>query len=142
MMRILKKWRVIVAVVVVCAAVAAFGQTNDVGTYVGELRQTLRLRLQPDNVDAYLSRGNAKGERGQFQDAIADYDQALQLWPDDAFAYVIRGETKICLGQFQDAIADFNQALQLQPDDASAYVGRASAMTHLGQYDDASADLD
>ena len=101
MMRILRKWGVIVAVVVVCAAVATFGQANNAGSYISELRHTLRLRLGPDNVDAYISRGNAKGERGQFEEAIADYDQALQLQPDNAFAYDHRGFAKIALGQLR-----------------------------------------
>ncbi len=87
MMRILRKWGVIVAVVVVCAAVATFGQTNNANAYISELRQTLRLRLEPDNVNAYVSRGNAKFERGQYQDAIADYDQALQFLPNFAASY-------------------------------------------------------
>lgn len=87
MIRILRKWGVFTAVVVVCAAVATFGQANNAGSYISELRHTLRLRLGPDNVDAYISRGNAKGERGQFEDAIADYDQALQLQPEFAASH-------------------------------------------------------
>lgn len=87
MIRILRKWGVFTAVVVVCAAVATFGQANNAGSYISELRHTLRLRLGPDNVDAYISRGNAKGERGQFEEAIADYDQALQLQPEFAASH-------------------------------------------------------
>ena len=142
MMRILRKWGVIAAVVVVCAAVATFGQVNNAGSYISELRQTLRLRLGPDNVDAYISRGNAKGERGQFEEAIADYDQALQLQPDNAFAYDHRGFAKIALGQFEEAVADYDQALQLRPDFAAARLYRGLAKFVLDQYEEAVADLD
>ena len=108
----------IAAVVVACAAVATFGQANNAGTYIIELRQTLRLLLGPDNANAHIVRGNARSDRGQFEDAIADYDQALELQPDNAFAYDHRGSMKMALGQFGDAIADYDQALKLRPDDA------------------------
>ena len=76
----------IAAVVVACAAVATFGRANNAGAYIIELRQTFRLLLGPDNANAYISRGNARSDRRQFEDAIADYDQALELQPFNAFA--------------------------------------------------------
>ena len=48
------------------------------------------------------------------QDAIADYDQALQLKHDYAHAYVNRGLAKDNLGQYQDSFADLQAAAALE----------------------------
>ena len=141
MMRALKKWGGFVAVAVACTAAAAYVWTNDAGArisqdlplHIADLSQTLRLRLQPDNAHAYINRGNAKGDLGQYQDAISDYDQALQLQPGNAHAYDHRGFARFMLGQYQNAIADYDQALQLRPGNARAYHNRILAKLNLGQ---------
>ena len=121
MKRTHKRLSVFAAVIVACAVIATCAGTNSSNAYITDLRQSLRLRLQPDNVDAYISRGNAKGELERYQEAIADYSQALQLQPDNAYAYDHRGFAYFVLGQYRDAIADYDQALQLRPDFAAAY---------------------
>jgi tetratricopeptide (TPR) repeat protein len=54
-----------------------------------------------------------KGESGDKQGAIADYNQAINIKPDYALAYNNRGNAKYDLGDKQGAIADYNQAAQL-----------------------------
>jgi tetratricopeptide (TPR) repeat protein len=70
--------------------------------------------LKPDNAHAYFHRGLAKANFGQYQDAIADYDQALQLKHDYAHAYVNRGLAKDNLGQYQGSFADLQAAAALE----------------------------
>ena len=67
-------------------------------------------------------------EKGQFDDAIADFNKALELIPNDAFAYKQRGFAKITnyekfqKGDLADALADFKKFIKLKPnDDADAY---------------------
>ena len=57
-----------------------------------------------------------KGESGDYQGAIADYNQAIKIKPDYALAYNNRGNAKYNLGDKQGAIADYNQAIQIKPD--------------------------
>ena len=61
----------------------------------------------------YFEQGNDKFRLGQYQGAIADYDQALRLNPDYAAVYYICGLAKHTLGQHQAAIADMKTALKL-----------------------------
>ena len=65
-----------------------------------------------DDAAAYYNRGIVKKNLGDYQGAIADFNQAIQLKPDYANAYNNRGVAKSNLGDKQGAIADFNQAAQ------------------------------
>ena len=56
------------------------------------------ILLEPDNTDAYVSRGIVKAALQQYDAAILDYDTAIQLEPKDALAYLHRGITKFDWG--------------------------------------------
>ena len=71
------------------------------------------IRLKPDYVSAYYSRGDAKAALGQYFAAIADYDTAIRLKPDDANAYSSRGFAKHMLGRISEAKQDYQKALKL-----------------------------
>jgi len=102
-----------------------------------DLQQAEALGLNmPDNVRvvmdeleaefalAYFNRGNAKRNLGDFEGAIADYDEAIRLDPDGADAYTSRGLAKANLGNLEGAIADFDEAIRLDPEYTIAYFNR------------------
>lgn len=74
-----------------------------------------------------------KVQRGDYQSAIADYDQVLRISPQDADAYYGRGVARLELGDYQSAIADYNQVLRMTPQDADAYYNRGVARYRLGR---------
>ena len=47
---------------------------------------------------------------GQYQEAIVDYDQAIELDPNFSLPYLNRGNAKLEYGQYQEAIVDYDQA--------------------------------
>ena len=57
---------------------------------------------------------------GRHDQAIADYDQALQLDPNHAAAYYSRATAHRAKGETSDAIADYRKALSLDPSVAKA----------------------
>lgn len=81
-------------------------------------------------------------QKGEYEDAIKHYDQAIDINPQFAEAYNNRGTTKDVLGRHEEAIADYDQAIRINPQYAQAYCNRGTAKLALGQYDEAIADYD
>ena len=63
--------------------------------------------------NAYNNRGNAKFHLKQYNEAIKDYNQAIELNPQDAKAYNNRGNAKARLKQYTEAIKDYKKAKKL-----------------------------
>ena len=114
-------------------AIARFGDA---------LSQTTECIPALDWSTTYFYRGRAYYNEGDYDRAIADFDQAIQLQPDDAAAYNNRGLAYAHKGDYDRAIADYDQAIQLQPDLAEAYSNRGNAYADKGDYDRAIADYD
>ena len=66
---------------------------------------------------AYGNRGYGKKTNlEQYEEAIADYDEAIRLGPNDA-RYHNRGSMqRRKLGQYESAIADYDESLRLKSD--------------------------
>lgn len=68
-----------------------------------------------------------------FQEALADYREAIQSAPDDPLAYSNRGALHLKQGKFRPAIEDYTQVIALTPDDAEALYERGLAYRQLKQ---------
>ena len=84
-------------------------------------------RSQSISAETHLRRGYAKYRLDQYQDAIADYDTAIDLKPDIAAAYYLRGTIWGDLVEHFTAIQDYNKAIDANPDYAFAYLRRGIA---------------
>ena len=72
------------------------------------------LQTDLNDADAYNSRGITYGSKGQYDQAISDYNKALEIDPSDALAYSNRGNAYDDKGQYDQAISDHNKALLLR----------------------------
>lgn len=90
---------------------------------------------------AFNQRGIAYGRQGDYQHAIADYDEAISLDPKHVSAYNNRGIAYARSGDYERAIADYDEAIQLDPKYALAYNSRGFAYTRRGDDNHAIADL-
>ena len=90
--------------------------------------------------DAYLNRGLAYVEKGEFDRAIEDFDKAIGLNPEYADAYFNRGTAHSTLNQHEKAIENYNKAIELDPNLALAYSNRGLAYYSLNKHDEAIAD--
>lgn len=59
------------------------------------------------------------GDKGEYHQAIADYDRAIELGPDlaEAYPYYGRGLVHKMRGEKEKAIRDFERFLELSEDD-------------------------
>jgi Tfp pilus assembly protein PilF len=81
-------------------------------------------------------------EAGHVQDAIWQYEQALQVKPDYAEAHCNLGNAFSLTGRFQDAIMHYERALQITPDYLEAHNNMAFALLQVGKVKDAITQLE
>jgi lipoprotein NlpI len=91
---------------------------------------------------AYVSDGILKYQRGDFDGAIAAYNQAIDLDPKLAEAFFNRGIAKAAHDDLDGAVADYSQALQVDPSLGPAYYYRGLARHSKGELDGAVSDYD
>jgi tetratricopeptide (TPR) repeat protein len=102
----------------------------------------IEFQLSPDYALAYGGRCSAYNFKGNFDQAIADCNQALQLDPGNAAVFHNRGVSYSAKGNLDQAVADFGRAIQLDPSMALAYLGRGNAYKSKGEHSLALADFD
>jgi tetratricopeptide (TPR) repeat protein len=95
------------------------------------------------NAEGYHARGPEYLDNGDYDydNAIADFTQAINLDPDNVYAYNGRGFAYSIKGDYDNAIADYTQAIKLNPDDPTAYYFRGLAYRDKGDYDRAITDF-
>jgi len=96
----------------------------------------------PDNSFGFQQRGSAWFIKGDYDNALADYDMAIWLKNDDAVSYLNRGNVFNEQGQYDKAISNYNKAIGLKKDFAYAYASRGNVYLSLKNYDKALTDYD
>ena len=92
--------------------------------------------------EAAFHLGNESYERGEFEQALASYDRALELDPQDANTWGNRGIALANLGRYEEAVASYDRSLELDPQDANAWGNRGNSLGDLGRYEEALASYD
>ena len=98
-----------------------------------------------DDAEDHFNRGIAWANKGKYDKAIAEYNQAMQLLdPNDpnnaakiASVYFNRGKALNHTGENDKAIGDYSEALRLHPSHPVAYNGRGIAWSDKGEYEKA-----
>jgi tetratricopeptide (TPR) repeat protein len=85
----------------------------------------------------HFNKGFILCNKGEYNEAIKEYDKELELNNKDWKAYHDRGMCKAALGKFDDAILDFEQALRINGDDYLSFVNIAQCKHRLNKLDDA-----
>ena len=67
------------------------------------------------NAFDYYRRGFANVELEKYQEAIENFNKAIELDPNSAAFYSARGLVYVELGKHQEAINDYNKAIELDP---------------------------
>ena len=100
-----------------------------------------------EDAQAHAERAAELLEERQWEEAIAEFDQAIALGsdlPDSELAAFHAGRARgyIGIADYQQALADADRAIELDADLALAYVRRAAAHNGLDRFREALADSD
>jgi tetratricopeptide (TPR) repeat protein len=95
------------------------------------LDATRAIELDPENVEAYMVRGELFTIIDRKKRALADFTKAIYLQPNDFRPYYFRGETYFSYGDSQSALEDLNKAIELAPDVPELYYLRSCTLLRL-----------
>jgi tetratricopeptide (TPR) repeat protein len=116
----------------------------------GDYASTVRLASEvidqhPSHAMAYVLRGTAHRRNGEYSQAIADLDRAIELDPRISAAYAQRADA-YQQGHIRDSskqiFADLNRAIELDKTNALAYILRGIEFATLNDHEAALADFD
>jgi tetratricopeptide (TPR) repeat protein len=104
---------------------------------------TAVLQNDPNNVLALSNRGVAYADRGDYDQGLADCNQAINLAPNLAYVYYNRGLVYDYVSSrdyYDHAIADYTRAIRIDPNFTFAYYHRGNMYAMKADYDRAIAD--
>ena len=114
-----------------------------VGYTAGDKELQIRLGRTPQLANEYADRAAARADKGDYDGAVKDYDQAIQLKPDDGDLLNSRCFTRgIANSDLRKAMDDCDAAVALDPHNAAYLDSRGFVFFRLGQLDKAMTDLD
>lgn len=99
-------------------------------------------QIDPNYVQAFVSRAAVYAARGDYDEALADLNSAIQLDGDLAGAYNNRGIIYAAMGDYELAQSDFNEALDLDSDFTIAYSNRGVIRALQGDFEGAISDME
>ena len=95
-------------------------QMGDWPSAIDYFNEALKINPDPDDFLIYSFRGNARSKMQKYNDAIDDFDKALDMQPKDIMDYsnwvknyFNRGVAKYYLDDLDGACKDWNKALEL-----------------------------
>jgi len=100
-------------------------------------RHTANVRLE---AWCHNGLGAVYADLGRYNDAIAEYQRAIELDPQYPFPHNGLGNVYANLGRYDDAIAEFQWAIELDPQGAYPHNGLGNVYRDLGRHDDAIAE--
>ncbi|QFZ12078.1 tetratricopeptide repeat protein [Anabaena sp. YBS01] len=103
------------------------------------------IKLNPNDVDAYLGRAMIRHFSKDYAGAISDYEQAIKLRPrpKDVSVYSNSGKAHAELGDHKSAIAKYNTALKIDPNGVfSLFIYNDRGLSYLALGDTKSAIAD
>ena len=118
-------------------------QENNWEELIPVYTEMIALKGEPkDKAITYQNRGAAYSETGKYEQAILDFNKAIELNPLHSVFYWSRGRIYRKQGANERAILDFNKTIELKPDDALAYYERGVVYASKARFYEAIANFD
>ena len=95
------------------------GENRKASELVAKMRE--QATTSEEEAKIYVQRGCAYEDKGDYEKAVADFNEAIRLNPKDANALCGRGRAYHDMGDHKKAVADFAEAVRVQPTLFDAY---------------------
>jgi tetratricopeptide (TPR) repeat protein len=109
----------------------AFFKLNNYPQALDDLNEA--QKLQPNNADIYLARGDVEQAQENYDAALRDFDEFGKHAPNDVRGLISRGAVLEAMGRSQDALAALEAAVALEPGNASALAERDRLRTQQSE---------
>jgi len=96
---------------------------------------------QVKKAQLYLKQGRDLFHKQRYDEAIAQYEQAIKLAPDDPYAWGLEGYALLRAGRVSESIDVGKKAIQLDPEDPYGYLDLAKSYCAAKQYTEAQRTL-
>jgi len=114
---------------------------NKKGNYAQVIADaTEAIRLAP-NVPSFNLRGSAYYDKGEYDIAISDFNDALRMGPPNGTVFHNRGNAWRGKGEYTKAIADYDASIKSDPKSPFSWQNRGISRQALGDLDGALADI-
>lgn len=100
------------------------------------------IQNQADDALAWLMRGMALENLGQYTAAVSSYKRVVRIQPDDHLAWYRQGTALERLQRYSEALAAYEQVAALQPENYWIWNDRARLLEQLGQLEEAMLSYD
>jgi tetratricopeptide (TPR) repeat protein len=97
--------------------------------------------LAPNHATLYTAWGLIHQGAGQFTQAAAKFQQAVDLDATDGYAFSHLGDAELALGRVEEALVAYRSAAHWAPELSYAYLGLARCYEQLGQHQAAGSAL-
>jgi len=98
------------------------------------------LKLNPDLVIAHVGRGIALDNLKRYDEAIAEFKDAIRINPDSAHAFRSLGDTLADLKRLDEAATEYKEAIRLEPNDAHVRLSLGEVLQNLKRYEEAATE--
>ncbi len=104
--------------------------------------RTPKSTVATSTADDFFIAAQHKSERGNYQEAIDDYDSTLALNPNFTEVYFRRGIAHSSLQHWPEAMADYTRSIATDPNYSEAYIHRGNIRNILADWQGAMSDFD
>jgi tetratricopeptide (TPR) repeat protein len=140
---LLKEKRIKVMIIILSLLVVCYSIMTHVRNFVWKDEFSLwddTVRKSPLKARTYNNRGIAYQNKGNIDQAVLDYNKAIEINSNYALAYNNRGLAYQNKGNLDQAILDYNKAIEINSNYALAYNNRGLAYQDKGNIDQALLD--
>jgi tetratricopeptide (TPR) repeat protein len=95
------------------------------------------FEIKPDSANVYNASGLALAGQKKYEEAIVQYQKAIELDPHYTDAYIAWGNALANQRKYDEAIAKYQKAIELDPHYTDAYNNWGLALGDLNRYEEA-----